>query len=130
MGEKETAIGDELSQKASGGRPKGQEQQAAGGEPAEERNSGPRDADQGFRSGTAGDGGGSAEAAINNSHSNIKNLREAAGNDAEAEAVINNTKANIKNREGSVSHEDDWAQQGLAIGDQGAVEDRPRPKNH
>ena len=44
--------------------------------------------------------------------------------------MINNTKANIKNREGGVSHDDDWSHQGLAIGDQGAVEDRPRPKNH
>lgn len=79
--------------------------------------------------------GDPAEAAINNSHSNIKNLREAGGaaSGDPAEGAVNTSHSNIKNlrEDGGVAQDDDWEHQSsklaperpgkseLAIGDPG-----------
>jgi len=112
MGEKETATAVDLERKAAEGKKTDAERSA--GSP-------PRASQAGMPSGReAGGGADTVEAAINNSHSNIKNLRETGGGieheddwtrDGAAavgdtgggaddpEAAINNTKSNIKNRE-------------------------------
>jgi hypothetical protein len=69
----------------------------------------------------AGDtgGGNPAEAAINNSHSNIKNLREAgdSGGGDPAEAAINTSHSNIKNlrEDGEITADDSWEAHGSKL---------------
>ena len=54
--------------------------------------------------------GDPAEAAINNSHSNIKNLREAGDAGDPADGAVNTSHSNIKNlrEDGGVAQDDDW----------------------
>src|SRR6187455_2120183 len=91
MGEKEAATADDLERKAAEGKKTDAERSA--GSP-------PRASQAGMPSGReAGGGADTVEAAINNSHSNIKNLRETGG---------------------GIEHEDDWTRDGAAaVGDTG-----------
>ncbi|MBK9344148.1 MAG: hypothetical protein IPN07_14210 [Dehalococcoidia bacterium] len=161
MGEKETASAEEagaLKQKTKSNQSNDRTAAGDGGDLDDdagelERQAAPKKAETKDAQRVAGGGSGDpAASAINNSHSNIKNLRDSGGGggiaiDEEgvqrvaaggpgdpAASAINNTKSNIKNLQdidgGRGIAIDEEGAQGIAVGDEGTPADKSNPKTH